>query len=131
MLEPIIKETGINDSERYLATLSEKTFLSLWCYPNVYTDEGYSKSKNGKELCDLLVVFENKIIIFSDKNIVFNQEKDIKVAWKRWFKKSVLESASQLFGAESWIKNHSDRIFLDKKCENKDRKSTRLNSSHR
>ncbi|MCX9133908.1 SEC-C metal-binding domain-containing protein [Aeromonas veronii] len=119
MLEPIIKETGINDSERYLATLSEKTFLSLWCYPNVYTDEGYSKSKNGKELCDLLVVFENKIIIFSDKNIVFNQEKDIKVAWKRWFKKSVLESASQLFGAESWIKNHSDRIFLDKKCENK------------
>ncbi|WP_429037177.1 YecA family protein [Aeromonas veronii] len=119
MLEPIIKEAGINDSERYLATLSEKTFLSLWCYPNVYTDEGYSKSKNGKELCDLLVVFENKIIIFSDKNIAFNQSKDIEVAWKRWFKRSILESASQLFGAESWIKNHSDRIFLDKKCENK------------
>ncbi|WP_133471776.1 SEC-C metal-binding domain-containing protein [Paraglaciecola marina] len=115
MLKPIIKEGGITASERYLAKLAEHTFLSLWSYPNVYTDEGYSKNNEGKELCDLLVVFDNKVIIFSDKDINFNVEIDVNVAWKRWFKKSVIKSAAQLYGAESWIQRYSDRLFLDKK----------------
>lgn len=114
MLKPIIKEGGITASERYLAKLAEQTFLGLWSYPNVYTDEGYSKNNEGKELCDLLVVFDNKVIIFSDKDINFNVEIDVKIAWKRWFKKSVIKSAAQLYGAESWIQRHSDRLFLDK-----------------
>lgn len=39
---------------------------------NVYTDEGKkTASGDGKELCDLLVVFENHVIIFSDKDISF------------------------------------------------------------
>ncbi|HDL8215821.1 TPA: hypothetical protein PXQ72_000351, partial [Yersinia enterocolitica] len=71
-MKKIIKQDGFNESERYLANLCEKTFLSLWSYPNVYTNEG-KKSANGdgKELCDLLVVFGNHVIIFSDKDISF------------------------------------------------------------
>lgn len=114
MLKPTIKEDGITESERYLAKLSERTFIGLWSYPNVYTDEGFSKNKEGKELCDLLVVFDNKVIIFSDKDINFNTDIDINVAWKRWFKKSVIKSASQLHGAESWIRKYPERLYLDK-----------------
>ncbi|HGH6016916.1 TPA: YecA family protein [Vibrio mimicus] len=117
MLKPIKKEDGITASERYLAKLSEHTFLGLWSYPNVYTNEGYSKNNEGKELCDLLVVFDNKVIIFSDKDINFNGQIDVNVAWKRWFKKSVVKSAAQLYGAESWIRRYSDRLFLDKNCQ--------------
>ncbi len=39
-MNEIIKQDGFNDSEKYLASLCEKTFLRLWSYPNVYTDEG-------------------------------------------------------------------------------------------
>lgn len=115
MLKPIIKEDGITESERYLAKLTERKFLGLWSYPNVYTDEGFSKNNEGKELCDLLVVFDNKVIIFSDKDINFNKDIDINIAWKRWFKKSVIKSAAQLHGAESWIKKYPERLYLDKK----------------
>lgn len=116
MLTPIIKENGVTDTERYLSKLADKTFLSLWSYPNVYTNEGMAKNKIGKEFCDLLVVFENKVIIFSDKDIKFNENKDINVAWGRWYRKSVLESANQLFGAEAWIRQHPNNLFIDKKC---------------
>jgi hypothetical protein len=29
--------TGVTESERLLAGLAERSFLNLWCYPNVYT----------------------------------------------------------------------------------------------
>lgn len=119
MLRPIKKEKGITESEKHLVRLANKTFIGLWSYPNVYTDEGITKSKEGKELCDLLVVFGNKVIIFSDKDIKFNSEIPLETAWKRWLKRSVEKSSSQLFGAESWIKNFPERLYLDKKCKNK------------
>jgi len=119
LLKPTIKQTGTTDRERYLSKVSENTFFGLWSYPNPYTDEGASKSGSGKELCDLLVIFENKIVIFSDKDISFNTETDLPIAWKRWFKRAVIRSAKQLLGAESWIRNFPDRIFLDKECKNK------------
>ena len=60
----IEKSDGITDAEKYLNELSEKTFLSLWSYPNLYTDQNKKNETSvGKELCDLLVIFENHIII--------------------------------------------------------------------
>ncbi|WP_390879077.1 YecA family protein [Marinobacterium arenosum] len=119
MLSQIKKQKGQNKSERYLARLADSTFFGLWSYPNVYTDEGFKKNKQGDELCDLLVVFENKVLIFSDKEISFNKEIDVEVAWKRWLKRSVIKSASQLHGAESFIKSNPSRLYLDKKCKQK------------
>lgn len=117
------KNAGFTDSERKLSILCEKTFLKLWNYTSLYNDEGILKNKIGKEICDLLVTFSNNIIIFSDKEIIFNKEKNsmdengLSVAWKRWKKKAIINSIQQIEGAESWIKNHSDRIFFDEKCQ--------------
>ncbi|EHF4963919.1 hypothetical protein B8Z52_004331 [Enterobacter hormaechei] len=113
----INKNIGGNDSEKYLSKLCERTFLSLWSYPNVYTDEGKKTAAgDGKELCDLLVVFENHVIIFSDKDISFKDSGDLKVDWGRWVKRAVIKSAVQLYGAESSLKERPGRLFLDAKC---------------
>jgi hypothetical protein len=114
----IKRANGINESERYLKHLCEQTFLSLWSYPSVYSDEGLSRGQ-GEEVCDLLVVFENNIIIFSDKDCQFPNTENIAVDWKRWYKKSITKSAKQLWGAEQSIKKRSNHLFLDNLCTQK------------
>lgn len=110
----LTKSGGTTPTERHLAKLCEKTFLRLWSYPNLYRDQG-----GGKELCDLLIVSGDHIIIFSDKSCTFQNTGDIVRDWQRWFRRSVLESAKQIYGAERWIRNYPDLIFLDPKCENR------------
>lgn len=109
---PIVKAQGVTRAERSLQKLAEQSFLSLWSYPNLYIDKGDAKSK-GKELCDLLIVCGNHVLIFSDKDIVYPETDDKELAWKRWFKRAVMKSAEQVYGAERWLKQHPDRIFLD------------------
>ncbi len=134
-MKKIEKQDGFNESEKYLANLCSKTFLSLWSYPNVYTDEGKKNvNSDGKELCDLLVVFNHHVIIFSDKDIGFKDTGNIEVDWGRWVKRAVLKSANQLYGAENWIKERTNRIYLDPKCKDKfplDFPSTELIKIHR
>ena len=110
----IKKSKGITPSEKFLANLAEKTFLNLWSYPNVFKVQN-----KGKELCDLLVVFNNHIIVFSDKSIEFKNKNGINEDWKKWAKKAIVESSNQIFGAERWIKRFPDRISLDAKGEEK------------
>lgn len=92
----ITRADGTTQSERYLKNLCDRTFLSLWSYPGVYRDQGRPGKGDGKELCDLLVVFENHIIIFSDKDCAFRDSGDLVKDWSRWFRKSVKESADQV-----------------------------------
>ena len=87
----ILKNETVNESERLLSTICEKTFLKLWAYPSVFRDEGKSEDGDGKEICDFLVVFQKDIIIFSDKLIKFNKDKLEEVAWKRWEKRAITE----------------------------------------
>jgi hypothetical protein len=110
--EPIQKSSAITESEHYLHQLGNASFLSLWSYPRIFRDQ-----HGGKEICDLLVVFERNIIIFSDKHCEFKSTDRPCVDWGRWFRKAVEESAQQIWGAERWIKEHSDRLFLDSRCE--------------
>jgi hypothetical protein len=107
---------GVTNAERYLKRLCDKTFLSLWSYPGIYRDQGRSGKGDGKEVCDLLVAFENDIIIFSDKHFQFPKSANVELEWCRWFRRAVLESANQVWGAERWIKSHPDRLFLDRAC---------------
>jgi hypothetical protein len=116
MLRKIDKNTGFNASEGKLISLADNAFLGLWSYANIHSDEGYSKNKTGKEVCDLLVVFGDDVIIFSDKSVKFNEDKDISIAWQRWFRGSVIDSSRQLYGAEKFIKENPQRIYIDKKC---------------
>lgn len=109
---------GTTPSERALASLARKAFLTLWSYPNVFTDEGRVNGKgDGKELCDLLVVFGDNVLLFSDKDCAYRSDVDVAVAWPRWYRSAIDKSAKQLAGAEKFIKAFPKRIFLDKACQ--------------
>jgi hypothetical protein len=107
--------TGNTPTERYLAKLAEASFLDLWSYPTPYRDQRIGGSGDGKELCDLLVVCGEHVLIFSEKNVAWPNGED-KVAWCRWAKKAIRDSARQAAGAERWILEYPQRIFLDSKC---------------
>ena len=116
----ILKSDGANASEKYLSALCSDTFLSLWSYPNLYRDKGRTGSKgDGKELCDLLVVFEKHVIMFSDKMCIYPSTEDVQLNWSRWYRKAIRDAATQLYGAERYMKMHSDKIYLDKLCQQK------------
>lgn len=112
---PIHRSEGLTETERHLAKLADRTFLNLWSYPNLFRDQRESSNAHGKELCDLLVVCGDDILIFSEKYCTW-PDKKLEVAWSRWFKKAIKKSVDQVLGAERWITNYPDRIFLDPKC---------------
>jgi hypothetical protein len=109
-LRRFTKSSGLTLSESYLGNLCERSFLSLWSYPNVYSDQG-----TGKEVCDVLVVFGDDLIIFSDKKCEFPDSGDPNRDWARWYRRAVVASEKQIFGAERWIRSFPDRLFLDQK----------------
>lgn len=112
----IEKQEGTTATERYLARLCMRSFLSLWSYPGVYRDQGKRGSGDGKEICDLLVVFENDVIAFSDKDCHFPTSGNLDLDWARWFRRAVLKSADQLWGAERWLRDNPGRVFVDRRC---------------
>jgi hypothetical protein len=105
----------LTDSEKYLTRLCKHSFLNLWSWPHVYRNQ-LCFGNQGKEICDLLVVFESNIIIFSDKYCKFPDTGNLELDWCRWFKKAIFKSAQQIWGAERWIRKFPDRLYLDKKC---------------
>jgi len=122
----IKKSPTFNESERMLAEIGDKVFLSLWSFANVYTDEGIkllpdgTKKGQGEELCDLLVVFGEHVIIFSDKGHVEYRPTEVtSVGWGRWIKSAFLKSAYSTYKAERWLKFDPHRIYLDKECSEK------------
>jgi SEC-C motif-containing protein len=110
------KSKGITTGERFLGKLCEKSFLSLWSYPGVFRDQGIKGGGHGKEVCDLLVVFDNDVLIFSDKDCAFPDSGNLDRDWSRWFRSAVLKSANQVWGAERWIRQFPNRLFLDRTC---------------
>lgn len=114
--QTITKGVGTTSTERYLAKLAERSFLNLWSYPNPYRDQGQRGVGDGKELCDLLVVCGRDIIIFSEKNIGWPPSPDVETAWRRWEKRALLDATRQARGAERWINQFPNRIFLDRRC---------------
>ena len=58
----------MNESEKYVADICTKSFLSLWCYAN---PQGRS---SGKELCDFLVICDPDVVIVSVKDIKYHKK---------------------------------------------------------
>ncbi len=104
-MKPINRGIGLTESERYLAKLADKTFLNLWSYPNTFKDKQSKNGGDGKEICDLLVVCGNDVIVFSDKMISWPQHEDINTSWSRWYKRAVAHSVGQIRGAQRWLRN--------------------------
>ena len=95
-----------NKAEEFVFHICKKTFLSLWSHANPL-------GKAGKELCDLLVVCEPDIVIFSVKEIMLTESKDVQTDWKRWNRRAIEESAGQVYGAERWLKTATHVIKND------------------
>ena len=110
-MENIKFERGrsVNNTEKDLSDLCDFAFLKLWSFPNPYKEPG-------KELCDILVIFDNNIIIFSVKDIKYNEEKGM-AGWKRWKRKAIDESIEQINGAEKWLRKYPNKIFTDSTCK--------------
>ena len=98
-------------AEKIVHELAAKTFLVDWCFLN-------PKLPDGKELCDLLVVFDDTAIIW--------QIKDLKLDRKGEYKKSEIEkNLRQLSGARRQLFDLKTSIEL----ENSRRRKERFDSS--
>ena len=113
----LVRAEGITAGERLLKRLCDHSFLSMWSYSGIYRDQGrVNKTGDGKEVCDLIVVFEDHIIIFSDKDCEFPNTGNPDLDWSRWYRKAIRKSAEQIWGEERWILSHPELLFLDRKC---------------
>jgi len=107
----IVKSEGVTPTERLLSKLCDNTFLKLWSFPNPVKDDG-------KELCDLLAVFENHAFIFFDRESkrFDDSDKDELTNWGRWAKEVVQKQVKTSIGAERYLQSGRD-IFLDEKLQ--------------
>jgi len=103
----IEKSKGLTPTEKMLADFCERSFLKLWSYPNPYKDDG-------KELCDVLVVFENESLIFFDRRTDFpaTSDKDPRVLWQRWRRKAIDRQIGTVHGAADYVRS-GRAIYLD------------------
>ncbi len=88
------------NAEDAINQLAYKSFLKEWCYPN-------PKDKTGKEICDLLVVFDDIVIIIQIKDIKFNGNDE------RYIKKAFEHPMKQIFGAERNLFSLSENLELE------------------
>lgn len=100
---------GLNRSERILAELADRSFLKLWTWPNLFM-------KQNSELTDLLVVFGDDVILFSDKGGAYPDKGPPELDWSRYFRHAIQESARQLNRAEGWLERFPAQVFLDARC---------------
>lgn len=124
------QSTGINRSEEKINRYCHSLFLNLWTLQNPYKEVG-------KELCDTLIICDDKVVIFSVKNSKFMDASELKgvekmstdiqnekyeklkIEWDRWYKKAVEKSKKQLLGAEKWLRTNPEEIYSDVRCTKK------------
>jgi len=85
-------------TEELVFKLCNKTFLSLWSFPNPI-------GKKRKELCDVLVVCEPDIIIFSIKEINIKKSGNYQTDVDRWLTRAIDASVNQIYGAERFLES--------------------------
>ena len=94
-------------SEKFVSELCEKSFLPFWSFASPL-------GKKNKELCDVLVVCNNTIVIISIKDIKVSEHTDENIQYERWQKKAILGSIDQISGAERFLKTVSEITLSDK-----------------
>lgn len=87
--------------EEAVNTLAFRTYLKYWCYPGPKDEQG-----SKKEICDLLILFRNTIVIISVKNYAF------KGNYERYFRITLDKAVSQIAGAERKLFNNNGDIYI-------------------
>lgn len=100
---------GLTPTEQLLKHLGERSFLRFWSHAN-------PRLTRNEELCDLLVVCGNFVIMFSDKSIDFQFDINEPIAWRRWYDKAIAKSVKQLNGAERRLIKLRNPVFKDRLC---------------
>jgi len=77
---PIARAEGVTASERYLKTLCDRSFLSMWSYPGLFVKKTSNGLVRGRELCDLFVAFDNNLLIFSDRTSQFGPAETLELS---------------------------------------------------
>ena len=95
-------------TEQIVAELCKGTFLSFWSFPNPI-----GKSID-KELCDILVVCEPDVIIFSIKEINVKESGQPIVEIERWERNAIQKSVKQIYGAERYIRDKQEVLLSDR-----------------
>jgi hypothetical protein len=83
--------------------------LRFWSHANPHRTPS-------EELCDLLVVCGDHVIIFSDKSNDYQFHKDEQIAWRRWYREAVAKSVRQLNGAVRHLFDLRTPIYKDRAC---------------
>lgn len=87
--------------EEAVNTLAFNTYLKYWCFPGPKDEKG-----SKKEICDLLILFRNTMIILSVKNYGFKGNYD------RYFRSTLDKAVSQVAGAERRLADDSRLLFI-------------------
>lgn len=95
-------------SESYVAGLCEKSFLPFSSFASPL-------GKKGKELCDVLIVCGNTIILISVKDISLSMHNDRAIVYERWVNQAVHDSVKQIYGAERYLENVDEVLLKGKK----------------
>ncbi|MGA2496030.1 MAG: hypothetical protein ABSF67_24435, partial [Roseiarcus sp.] len=111
MTDKISKSIGLTSTEQYLSKLCDRTFLKLWSYPNPFRERG-------KELCDLIAVFQNHVYLFFDRETksLTGEVEDFNLAWERWKKEAVTKQIKSAKKARNHVVKNKDQIYLDAAC---------------
>ena len=97
---------AITRTEQLAFDLCTRSCLSFWSHNNPILP-------NGKELCDVLVVFDEHVLIFSVKEIGLSSTPKAETAHARWRRKAVDESVPQIYGAEKSLRSMANVIRAD------------------
>ena len=101
---------GLTPTEQVLKYFGERSFLRFWSHANPHRTPW-------QELCDLLVVCGDYVIIFSDKSSDFQFQKDEQIAWRRWYREAIAKSVRQLNGAVRHLFELQTPIYKDTACK--------------
>lgn len=86
-------------AEELLQQIAHQTFLVDWCYPN-------PKLPDGKELCDLLVVFDSTVIVWQAKSLKVGKDGNLR-------EKEVDKNLRQLAGARRQLMDLKTPVTLE------------------
>lgn len=90
-----------NIGEDFVNEVVCNSFFEYWCYPSPKDEYG-----DKKEICDLMILFDDNLIILSVKNYEFSD------FYSRYFRSTIDKAIKQIYGAERKLFNAEREIYF-------------------